>query len=100
MIEGPAKRWFQATGLPFASRPADNAVEPIGPVHVVLDVLLARPHDLHRTVDLHGDLNRAGDAVDLEPAAEAAADQVIVDHDLVQRQSVVFAAVAWARAMA
>ena len=77
-----------------------NAVEPIGPVHVVLDVLLARPHDLHRTVHLHGDLNRAGDAVDLEPAAEAAADQVIVDHDLVQLESVVFAAVACARAMA
>ena len=33
------------------------------------------------------DLNRASDAIDLEPAAEAAADQMIVDHDLVQRQA-------------
>src|SRR6202171_1078113 len=62
-------------------------VEETGPVHVVLDIFLASPHDLHRTLHLHGDLNRAGDAVDLEPATEAAADQVIVNHDLVQRQS-------------
>ena len=27
-------------------------VEPIGPVHVVLDIFLARPHDLHRAVDM------------------------------------------------
>ena len=56
-----------------------EAVEPIGPVHVVLDVLLAGPHHLHRPVNMHGDLNRAGDAVDLEPAAKSAADQMIVD---------------------
>ena len=62
-------------------------VEPIGPVHVVLDVFLARPHHLHRPLHLHGDLNRAGDAVDLEPAAKSAADQMIVDRDLVQRQA-------------
>ena len=35
---------------------------------------------------MHGDLDRAGDAVNLEPATKAAADQVVVDHDLVQRQ--------------
>src|ERR1700682_1161708 len=62
-------------------------VEETGPVHVVLDIFLAGPDDLHRTLHLHGDLNSAGDAVDLEPATEAAADQVIVNHDLVQRQS-------------
>ena len=62
-------------------------VEPIGPVHVVLDVFLAGPHDLHRAVDMLGDLDRADDAVGLQPPAEAAADQMIVDHDLVQRQA-------------
>ena len=59
--------------------PAGESVEPVGTVHVVLDVFLARPDDLHRTFHLHGDLHCAGDAVDLEPAAEPAADQVIVD---------------------
>ena len=34
-----------------------------------------------------GDLDGASDAVDLEPPAEAAADQMIVDDDLVQRQA-------------
>ena len=53
----------------------------------MLDVFLARPHDLHGTLDVLGDLDGADDAVDLEPAAEPAADQVIVDHDLVQRQA-------------
>ena len=62
-------------------------VEEIGPVHVVLDVLLAGPHDLHRAVDLLRDLDGADDAVDLEPPAEAAADQMVVDDDLVQRQA-------------
>ena len=64
-----------------------HPVVEIGPVHVVLGVFLAGPHHLHRTVNLHGDLNRAGDAVDLEPAAKPAADQMIVDHDLVQGQA-------------
>ena len=57
------------------------------PVDVVLDVLLAGPDHLHRALDLLGDLHRLGDAVDLQPAAEAAAEQVIVDLDLVQRQA-------------
>ena len=64
-----------------------DPVEAIGPVHVVLDIFLARPHDLHRTVDVLRDLDRASDAIDLQPAAKAAADQMIVDHDLVQRQA-------------
>ena len=33
------------------------------------------------------DLDGANDAIDLEPPAKAAADQMIVDHDLVQRQA-------------
>src|ERR1700681_829399 len=62
-------------------------VEETGPIHVVLDIFLAGPDDLHRPLYLHGDLHSAGDAVNLEPATEAAADQVIVNDDLVQRQS-------------
>ena len=33
--------------------------------------------------DLLGDLHRLRDEVDLEPAAEAAAEQMVVDRDLV-----------------
>ena len=57
------------------------------PIDVVLDVLLAGPDHLDRAIDLPGDLHRLGDAVDLQPAAEAAAEQVIVDLDLLQRQA-------------
>ena len=71
----------------FRIETGGHPVEPIGPVHVVLDIFLARPHDLHRAVDLLRDLDGANDAVGLQPPAEAAADQMIVDHDLVQRQA-------------
>ncbi len=64
-----------------------HPVEEVGPVHVVLDVFLAGPHDLDGAVDLLRDLDGAGDAIDLQPPAKAAADQMIVDHDLVQRQA-------------
>jgi hypothetical protein len=53
----------------------------------VLDILLARPHHLHRTVDLLRDLNGADRTVSLEPPAKAAADQMIVDDDLLGRQT-------------
>ncbi len=36
---------------------------------------------------MFGDFNSASDAVDLQPPAEPAADQVIVNHDLFQRQA-------------
>ncbi len=64
-----------------------HPVEEIRPVHVVLDVFLARPHDLHGTIDLLRDLHGANDAIDLQPPAKAAADQMVVDHHLVQRQA-------------
>ena len=67
--------------------PGLHAVVVIRPVHVVLDVLLAGPDDLHRPVDLLGDLHRLRDEVHLEPAAEAAAEEVVVHHDLLQRQA-------------
>ena len=87
MTEDPAKRWLQATGIPFSSRPAEIRSNQIRPIHIVLDIFLTGPHDLDGTVDLFGDLNSASDAVDLQATAEAAADQMIVHHDLVQRQA-------------
>src|SRR5207247_10816179 len=48
-----------------------ESVEESRPVHVVLDIFLARPDHLHRTLYLHGDLDGSGDAVDLEPASKA-----------------------------
>src|SRR5262245_49399881 len=56
-----------------------HPVEPIRAVHVVLDVFLARPHDLDRALDMLCDLNRARDTVDVQSPSEAAADQMIVD---------------------
>jgi hypothetical protein len=72
---------------PFPIETGRHPVEPIRPVHVVLDVFLARPDDLDGAVDMLCDLNGANDAIDLEPPAKPAADQMIVDHDLVQRQA-------------
>src|ERR1700758_3783954 len=68
--------------MPFSSRPAE-----IRAIHIVLDVFLARPDDLDGAVNVFGDLNGASDAVDFQPTAKPAADQVIVDHDFFQRQT-------------
>src|ERR1700738_549633 len=62
-------------------------VDKVRPIHVMLDIFLAGPDDLNRSVHVHRDLNRAGDAINLESATKAAANQVIVNHDLVQRQA-------------
>src|ERR1700676_3066347 len=62
------------------------AVEEIGSVHVVPDVFLAGPHDLDGAVDMLRDLDGAPDTVNLQPPAKATADEMIVDHHLVQRQ--------------
>ena len=40
----------------FFVEPGGEPVEPVGPVHVVLDVFLAGPHDLHGAVDVLCDL--------------------------------------------
>ena len=53
----------------------------------MLDIFLAGPHDFHWAVDMFGDLDGANDPIDLEPPAKATADQMIVDHHLIQRQS-------------
>src|SRR5713101_8115771 len=67
--------------------PGRKPVKEIWPVHVVLDIFLACPHDLDRTVDVLGDLDGATDAIDLQPPAESAAEQMIVDDDLLQRDA-------------
>jgi hypothetical protein len=66
------------------ARPEAVAID--RPIEAVLDVLFAAPHDLNRSVDVLGDAHGTLDAVNLQPAAEAAAEQVIVDGDLVERQ--------------
>ena len=71
----------------FRIETGGQAVEEHRPVHVVLDVLFARPDHFDGTVDVFGDLDGALDAVALQPPAEAAADQMVVHHDLVQRQA-------------
>ena len=53
----------------------------------MLDIFLAGPDDFYGTVDVLRDLDGANDAIDFQPPAKAAADQMIMDHDLFQRQS-------------
>ena len=57
------------------------------PIDVVLDVLFARPNDLDRAVDFLRDAHGFFDHVRLEAPAEAAADEVVVHDDLVERQA-------------
>ena len=59
----------------------------VRPVHVVLDVFFAGPHHLHRTWDLLRDFDRPDNEIHLEPTAEAAAQEVIVDLDFFRRQT-------------
>jgi hypothetical protein len=73
-------------GHPLRIEPSGHPVVEVRAIHVVLDVFLARVHDLHRAVDLLCHLHRANDAVDLETPAEASAEQVIVHGDTLQRQ--------------
>ena len=55
-------------------------------IDIVLDVFLAGPYHLHRPVDLLGDANGRDHHVGLEPAAEAAAEQMVVDDHLLDRK--------------
>ena len=59
----------------------------VRPIHIVLDVLFAGPHHLHRTGDLLCDLHRPDDEVHLKPTAEAAAQEVIMHLDFLRRQA-------------
>ena len=64
-----------------------DAVVVIRPVHVVLDVFLARPDHLDRPAHLLRDLDRAHGAVVLEAPAEPAAQQMVVDAHLLALQA-------------
>jgi hypothetical protein len=75
--------------------PGRQPVVVIGPVHVVLDVFLAAPDDLHRPIHLPCDLDGEDGAVDVEPSAEAAAKQMIVHLDGILGRPVIPAMTAW-----
>jgi hypothetical protein len=64
-----------------------HAIVESGTIHIVLNVLLPRPDDLDRTVDLLPDGRGLRDEIHLEPPAEAAADQMVVDGDFLRRKS-------------
>src|SRR5258708_10939476 len=55
-------------------------------IDIMLNVFLAGPYDFERPIDLLGDTHRLFDGVDLKPATEAAAQQMIMKNDFVQRQ--------------
>src|SRR5262245_4696941 len=67
--------------------PGGDPVEPVRTVHVVLDVFLARPHDLHGTIDVLADLRRPNGDVLLEASPEPATDEMVVNHDLLGWQA-------------
>ena len=67
---------------PIRIETGGHPVEPIRPVHIMLDVFLAGPHHFDRAVDMFGDFYRARDAIDLQAPAESTPDQMIVDERL------------------
>ena len=64
-----------------------QAVVVVRPIHVVLDVFLARPDHLDRSAHVLRDLDGAHGTVELEAAAESAAEQMIVDAHLLALQA-------------
>jgi len=62
-------------------------IEIVRPIHIVLDVFLAAPDHLHRTIDVLGDLDGQHRAIGLQPPAEAAANQMIVNFDRILWQA-------------
>jgi len=101
-----AKRWLQATSIASASSTrGQSARTRIGRRYYMSCnngylIHHAVPHDLDWAVHVLRDLNGADDTVDVEPPSEPAANQMIVDHDLIQRQTCGFRRCAWARAKA
>lgn len=53
----------------------------------MLDVFLTAPHDFHRPVHLLRDLDGEDATVDVQPPAEAAAEQMVVNLDRILRQA-------------
>ncbi len=58
----------------------------IGPIDIMLDVLFPAPNDFHWPIDVLGDRDRLGDAVNVEPSPKAAAEQMVVNLDLLGRK--------------
>jgi len=56
-------------------------IEIVRPIHIVLNVFLAAPDYLHRTVDVLGDLDGENRSIGFQPSAEATANQMIVNFD-------------------
>src|SRR5690348_13213516 len=63
-----------------------DAVVVVRPIHVVLDVFLARPDHLHRPAHLLRDLHRPQGSVVFETTTESAAEQVVMDAHLLARR--------------
>src|SRR5215813_7660880 len=68
-------------------KPRRQTIEIVRPIHIVLDVLLAAPDHLHRTIDVLGDLDGQHRAIGLQPSAEATANQMIVNFDRILWQA-------------
>ena len=71
---------------PAGVQSGGDTVEVVGTIVIVAQVFLARPHELDRVVHLLGDCGRHVDAVNVEPPAEGAAHELVVDDDFVGRQ--------------
>ena len=63
MIDCPAARTCHAIGMPDGVEPGGELRDAAGTVEVMLDVLFARPEQLHRLADLLGDQHRLPDVV-------------------------------------
>ena len=68
-------------------QPGGDPVVVVGAIHIVLDIFLAGPDDLDGALDLLGDTDRLGDVVVLQAPPEPTTQQVVVEHDLLQRQT-------------
>ena len=64
-----------------------EAIVVVGTVHVVLHVLLARPHNFYRSVHLLGDPHRLGNEIDIQAPSESTPQQVVMYLDFLQRQT-------------
>src|SRR5471030_1374498 len=69
----PHNAMLPRDGLAVGIEAGGDDVVVIRAIHVVLDVLLARPRDLHGCADLLADLQRLADEIGFQPAPEAAA---------------------------
>jgi len=84
MTEEPAKRWFQATGaLSHRDRQRAGRRKSAGTCCWISSSRVQTTSPDHRPAWRS---EQRGDAVDLEPCAEAAASRWFVHHDLVQRR--------------